>query len=46
MLWLASATIVGLGSAVKTEKSRRRDLAARLTRSIITKVRADMITMA
>ncbi len=46
MLWLASAITVGLGSAVKIEKSRRRDLAARLTSSIITNVRADMITMA
>ena len=46
MLWLASAMIVGLESAVKIEKSRRRDLAARLTRSIITNVRADIITIA
>ena len=46
MLWLASAKIVGRGNDVKMEKSRSRDVAARLTRNIITKVNAIMITMA
>ena len=46
MLWLASASIVGRGKAVKMEKSCSRDEAARLTRNIITMVKADMIAMA
>ena len=46
MLWLASAITVGLGSAMKMEKSRKRDLAARLTENIMASVRADMTTIA
>ena len=46
MLWLASAKIVGRGKAVKMEKSRSRDVAARLTKNIITNVKAIMMTMA
>ena len=46
MLWLASANTVGRGKAVKMEKSCSRDEAARLTRNIITMVKAAMIAMA
>ena len=46
MLWLASAITVGLGRAVKIEKSRKRDLAARLTSTIMASVSTDMTTTA
>ena len=46
MLWLASAITAGRGRAVNIEKSRRRDLAARLIRNIIRKLRASMIAIA
>lgn len=46
MLWLARAITVGLGRAVKMENSLRRDLAARLTRNIMRKLKAAMTAIA